>query len=79
MRRGVVSQRPKTELNQRFITGEIYFRGVNVTSAGQKILSCRDNRFTKHKCMEDQLSEQPTKILLPVEQNQSDHSVSKSM
>ena len=40
----------------------------------KKNLRCRDNRSTKHKCMEDQLSEQPTKILLPGEQNQSDHS-----
>ena len=66
MRRGVMSQRSKTKLNQRFITVEIYFRCVNVTSIGQKNLRCRDNRSTKHKCMEDQLSEQPTKTLLPV-------------
>ena len=35
-RRGVVSQRAKTKLKQRFISVEIYFRGVNVTSTGQK-------------------------------------------
>ena len=33
-----MSQRSKTELNQRFTTVGIYFRGVNVTSTGQKKL-----------------------------------------
>ena len=62
-RRGVVSQRSKTELNQRFTTVEIYFRGVNATSTGERLLRRRDNRSTKHQCVGGQLSEQSTKIL----------------
>lgn len=71
-----MSQRSKTKLNQRFITVEIYFRGVNATSTGETLLRRRDNRST-NKCVEDQLSEQRTTILLPGEQNQSDHSASQ--
>ena len=41
---------------RKFLTVEIYFRGVNATSTGETLLRRRDNRSTKHKCMEDQLS-----------------------
>lgn len=48
---------------RNFLTVETYFRGVNATSTGERLLRRRDNRSTKHKCVEDQLSEQSTKIL----------------
>ena len=48
---------------RNFFTVEIYFRGVNATSTGERLLRRRDNRSTKHQCVEGQLSEQSTKIL----------------